>query len=275
MTGTAESPFDPRDAPETILLAHPPLVRVLVQIRFAPILAVANESFVGPFQQALVDRYPISSGDVEVAIALSPTGEPPTPTRLWRFASVDESSRVTLATSFVSFETQRYEGHEPFFADLETVLAATEAYVKPVRVMRLGIRYVQRLTEPADLARLGEYFRPELLGVVTAVGAAEHLDLCLTQARHSIDGVTLAARWGRLPGDAGLDVADPVPGPSWVFDIDVFDEDATVFDMAELVERAKRYSRRQYQFFRWAVEPSFLERFGAKPEDLRGLVAQA
>jgi len=251
------------------------LARVLVQVRFAPVLAVANEAFVGPLQQALAAQYPIGSSGVEFAINVpAPAEAPPTAieTRLWRFESVDGSSRVTLATSFVAFETERYEGHEAFLAALLHVLEAVAEHIKPVQVQRLGIRYVQWLTEAADLERLGEFFRPELLGVVAVSEAAEHLDLCLTQARHSVDGVTLAARWGRLPAGTGMDIIiQPVDAPSWVFDTDVFDDARSSYDPGELVERAARYSRRQYQFFRWAIEPAFLERFGANASEVAEL----
>lgn len=275
MPGTARSPFNPVDTPTTILLRDPPLARVLVQVRFAPVLAVASESFVGPFQQALADRYPIGSSGIEFAINIpAPVEGPPTgdPTRLWRFETVDGSSRVTLATSFVAFETELYVGHKAFLAALLHVLEAVAEHIKPAQVQRVGIRYVQWLTESADLERLGELFRPELLGVVAAPEAAEHLDLCLTQARHSVDGVTLAARWGRLPAGTGMDIiVQPVDTPSWVFDIDVFDETRSLFDPGELVERAESYSRRQYQFFRWAIEPAFLARFGANAKEVAEL----
>ena len=275
MIGTARSPFSPEDTPPTILLEDPPLARVLVQVRFAPVLAVATESFVGPFQQALAESYPIGSSGVEFAINMpAPAEAPPTATetRLWRFETVDGFSRVTLATSFVAFETELYEGHKAFLSALLHVLEAVAEHIKPVQVQRAGIRYVQWLTESADLERVGEFFRPELLGVVAVPEAAEHLDLCLTQARHSVDGMTLAARWGRLPAGAGMDIiVQPVDKPSWVFDIDVFDEARSLFDPAELVERAESYSRRQYQFFRWAIRPAFLERFGATADDLAEL----
>jgi hypothetical protein len=46
-------------------------------------------------------------------------------------------------------------------------------------------------------------------------------------------------------------------------DIDVFDERREPFEIDTLVQRALEHSRRQYRFFRWAVEPAFLLRFGA------------
>jgi hypothetical protein len=79
-----------------------------------------------------------------------------------------------------------------------------------------------------------------------------------------MDDTHLTARWGVLPPSAGVDPAiDPVDAPTWVMDIDVFDERREPFDAAALAQRALEHSRRQYRFFRWAVEPAFLLRFGA------------
>lgn len=275
MAGTARSPFDPTDLPETILLATPPLARVLVQVRFAPVHAVASEAFVGEFQQALADDYPIGSSDKEFAVTIAADGDAPpstNETRLWRFETADGASRVTLATTFVAFETERYMGHERFFGDFRQVLDTVASHIRPSQAQRVGVRYFQRLTDD-DLEHLSEYFRSELLGICGAPEAASSIDLCLTQARHVADEATLFARWGMLPAGKGTDLVPPVDSPSWVFDIDTFDEQLSGFDPAELVERSKLHSRRQYQFFRWAVEPAFLRRFGANNEQLIELEA--
>ena len=46
-------------------------------------------------------------------------------------------------------------------------------------------------------------------------------------------------------------------------DLDVFDGRHEDFVPQTLTERALEHSRRQYRFFRWAVEPAFLLRYGA------------
>jgi uncharacterized protein (TIGR04255 family) len=267
--GSTLAPFG-ADPVETIALDEPPLVRVLAQVRFSPVLRVADEAFVGAFQQALAPDYPLTSADTEFQITLPVSPEaPPThaETRLWRFSSEDGMSRVTLATSFVALETARYLGHEDFLARLRTVLSAVEEHVGARRVVRTGVRYVQRLSGD-DLERLGEYIRPEVLGVSQVDPG---VDTSLTQARHLEEGVTLHARWGLLPAGVGLDIVPPADEPSWIFDIDVFDEEAKPFDSDLLVESVFDYSRRQYRFFRWAVNPAFLARFGADEQQLAAL----
>ena len=70
--------------------------------------------------------------------------------------------------------------------------------------------------------------------------------------------------WGFLPPGTGVDPAvGPVEAQSWLMDIDVFDERHEDFDAGALAQRALDHSRRQYRFFRWAVQPAFLLRFGA------------
>jgi uncharacterized protein (TIGR04255 family) len=266
MPGTVDRPFTGPPV-ETILLDPPPLARVLTQIRFSPVFAVADEAFAGQVQQRMRDEYPIVRGEVELAIAFSPGAEPPqaaSPTRLWRFHDQAESWRVTLASTFVSLETTDYVGHEDYFGRLRRVLDVVAELVEPPQVERTGVRYIQRLTDPNDLERLPEYVRPEVLGACAVQDDGAEIALCLSQTQAMLEDVHLTARWGILPPGTGVDPAiHPVDTPSWIMDIDVFDERREPFDPAALAERAHEHSRRQYRFFRWAVEPAFLLRFGA------------
>ncbi|MGH3117653.1 MAG: TIGR04255 family protein [Gaiellales bacterium] len=265
MPGTADHPFTGPPV-EPIPLTPPPLARVLAQVRFSPVLAVSDEAFAGQVQQQLFDEYPFARSDIEIGVMLAPGAEAPTPhqTRLWRFQDTAETLRVTLATGFVALETTDYVGHEDFFGRLERVLTVIAEFVRPPQVERTGVRYIQRLTEAEDLAHLADYVRPEVAGTCAIHDEGTEITLCLTQTQAVMDDTHLTARWGILPPAAGVDPAiEPVDAPTWVMDIDVFDERREPFDAAALAQRALEHSRRQYRFFRWAVEPAFLLRFGA------------
>lgn len=265
MPGTAAHPFSGPPV-ETIPLHAPPLASVLVQVRFSPVLEVSEEHLAGRVQKALREEYPFLNAETELAITFSAGVDgPPTtmPTRLWRFVSDDQAWRVTLASGFATLETQAYAGHQDFFARLLRVLATVERLVSPPAAERIGVRYTQRLTEPDDLARLAELVRPEVLGASAVRDGDDTFALCLTQAQTQFDDITLSARWGLLAPNAGIDaVIPPLEQPNWLMDIDVYDERREPFDPAVLADRALAHSRRQYQFFRWAVEPAFLVRFG-------------
>jgi uncharacterized protein (TIGR04255 family) len=137
------------------------------------------------------------------------------------------------------------------------------------------VRYIQRIIEPSDLARLAEYLRPEIVGVSAVHDDGARIGLCLTQTQAVLEDVQLSARWGLLPPNKGIDAAiQPVEVPSWIMDIDVFDARPERFDGPALAQRALEHSRRQYRFFRWAVEPAFLLRFGADPKAVGALAAE-
>jgi len=256
--------------PETIPLRDPPLARVLAQIRFTPVLAVARDDFVASFQEALSDRQPIAVAREEYAVVIPPGGAAPaqsTPTRVWRFSTEDGTWSTTLTPGFVALETTDYQTHEGFFEVLRAVLEATAEHVRPHNVERVGIRYIQRLVDANDLDRLCDLITPRVLGVVPDSWRPDDaLTFLLTHARYAQDTDNLTARWGVLPPGVGVDpLVEPTTTSSWLLDIDSFGEAALRFDVEDTMRRLFVHSRRQYQFFRWAVRPEFLVRFGADP----------
>lgn len=279
MPGTTAKPFS--SEPLATIALHPPLplVRVLTQVRFVPVFDAASEGQVGRFQRALVARYPRASEDVELAIALGlDPSKPPsaTPKNLWRFSDLEGAWRVSLTTDFVTLETSRYEGHQDFFARLNEVVAAVQDHLAPPLVTRVGVRYVQRMDGPADLGQLRELIRPEVLGISALAGDDAEVRLDLTTAQFGLNGgVVMLGKWGVVPEGFMLDLdVAPVPKSSWLLDLDTFDEAQGPFEATEINERALDYSRRQYRFFRWAVEPAFLRRFGAQEEQVVQALAE-
>lgn len=271
MSGTVDLPFGD-EVPATIPLEAPPLANVLVQVRFPNVLSVANEEFVGPFQQAIIERFPRSEANFELGITMGvagPEGMPGfTNSKTWKFKSADDVWKVSLASSFVALETSVYPGHEEFFEELDRVLAATQAHIRPPFAERIGVRYIQRLDHEDDVNAIATYVRPEILGAATVVAEPAQMQLLLTQSQFALPQESMGVRWGIVPAGVGIDAAiAPIDRVSWVFDIDTFTEQATQsFDAEEIRERAYAMSRRSYRFFRWAVEPAFLLRFGANPD---------
>lgn len=269
MPGTHPSPLS-GSIPATIALNPPPLATVLAQVRFSPVARIVREEYFADFQEALEDEYWATSKEQELFLPTGP-GAVSQPADLWRMRDQDDRWRLTLATNFVALETSAYPGKVDFFARLGRALDAVATHIRPKLVERVGVRYIFRLEQEDDLERLGEFVRPEILGA-TAVPEAEPQFL-LTQSQYALeDGVSLVARWGIVPPNFMIDPAFGAPqgGRNWMMDVDVFDESPQPFDAETLTEQALHYSRLQYRFFRWAIEPAFLLRFGADPD----LVAQ-
>lgn len=264
MPGTAQHPFS-GPPPDTIPLDPPPLAQVLVQVRFSATPAVVLDEFFAPVQRALSDRYPIASKDHEVLFPMGPNSEQGMQTsQLWRLRDDTSTWRVTVAPVFASLETSAYPGHEEFFLRFEEVLALVGEHLQPARVERLGVRYVNRLDEPQDIARLEELVRPEMCGIASLDDSGVVPEHAFTQSLFVLGSARLAARWGILPPGTTTDPAlTPTDRTSWLLDIDVFDEEPRAFDVVALRQTAYEYSRHEYQFFRWAIQPEFLLRFGA------------
>lgn len=264
MPGTAPHPFS-GSPPETIPLDPPPLAQVLAQVRFSATPSIAIDEFFAPVQRALSPEYPIARKDQEIQFVINSAAEPvPTSSHLWRLIDDENIWRVTVSTMFLSLETTAYPGNEEFFRRFALLLALVGEHLQPGRVERLGIRYISRLEDDGDVARIEEFVRPEICGVASIDDAGIRAAHTLTQALFVLDTAQLAARWGILPPGMTTDPAlMPSDRTSWLLDVDVFDEQPRAFDAGALSQTAYEYSRRQYQFFRWAVEPEFLLRFGA------------
>ena len=135
---------------------------------------------------------------------------------------------------------------------------------RPPLVDRVGLRYIDRLRGAADLARLGDYVAPSLLGVNGHVDASLEVEYSITEALVRVaSDERLKVRCGVLPPGGVFDPAlPPCPEASWVLDADIFTaEGGLPFDPATLDERLRRYADHVYSFFRWATTDAFLKAF--------------
>ena len=107
---------------------------------------------------------------------------------------------------------------------------------------RVGVRYIDRLSEPDKLEQLPDFVRPELLGLGSAeLGKGEAVSE-LTQAEFQMGDVHLRGRWGQLPSGATHDLSiDGVEHPSWVLDLDAYTETTVPFDPQFCASETKRY----------------------------------
>lgn len=252
--------------PDEVPLKRAPLVRVLAQLRFPPLLSIREEStFVASFQEAIRDKYPIlhpPRGEV-----IGPLGIIPAEPKIWRFVNIGATWRVSLASDFVALETTSYSSRSEFLERLESVLAALDEHFKPKIVDRFGLRYIDRL--PAqDVTDLSKLVRAEVAGiVVTDLG--KYVQHAISESLFDLpegDGQMLA-RWGLLPANTTIDPAavEPIAEPSWVLDLDMSISTQREFKIEGLMSEAHHFAERIYTFFRWAVTNDFLRRFGGQP----------
>ena len=237
---------------------------VVAQVRFPLVVSINDESFVGPFQEWIRTQYPDLERAVEAQVMLGPDGVHRSEGGVvWKFSSPNNDWHVALTTGFVALSTTAYTTRFEFLERLRFVLNALEEWLRPRRVTRLGIRYVDRL-DGADVDRLGTYVRPEVLGpAIVEPGDLGVLRHALTECHYELSGGTsLRARWGRLPAGTSLDPSvSAAAGPSWVCDLDASIENIE-FDKDDLMGRAATFGDVIYRYYRWAVTDEFIRAHG-------------
>jgi uncharacterized protein (TIGR04255 family) len=259
------------DPVEEVPLAAAPLIAVIAQVRFPPVVSVAREDFIGPFQERIRKTYPVLRQELESSVVLTPQGVHAggDAAPVWRFLDNSDQPewKVSLASSFVALDTSRYSSRADFLGRLHTVLDALAATVNPALCDRMGIRYVDRvlLEEPQD--QLASLVKPEVLGVA-GVDPGSHAALIhsISDTEYRLTDATLHGRWGRIPPKAQLDPShgDVVDCPSWILDLDMYETNLGPFNVDELTAAAFKFAERIHRFFRWAIQPDFLRRYGGE-----------
>ncbi|HEX7005389.1 MAG TPA: TIGR04255 family protein [Trueperaceae bacterium] len=251
--------------PEDIPLKFAPLIRVLAQVRFPLIASIQKREYIAAFQEAIRKDYPTLRQERTQELTLGPQGVVSTESStIWRFTDRTGNWRVSVAPSFCAIESTKYSSRKDFISRLEVVLQAVEQHINPQLVDRIGLRYVDQLTDlkPADIQSL---VRPEIAGILTTP-VAESAQLYTNELRMEIPGgqAQMMARWALVPPGSSIDPGSvpPAPSISWVLDLDVFEESQEPFDVPELTTRAEAFAERIYTFFRWVVTDEFIERYG-------------
>ncbi|MFB2923297.1 MULTISPECIES: TIGR04255 family protein [Aerosakkonema] len=254
--------------PREVPLKEAPLIRVLAQVRFPPILSIQDSSFVAPFQEAIRENYPILDPEQTRGFILGSQGVEQTElTTIWRFRAADGNWRVSLAPDFVALETISYLSRSDFLKRLENVLIALDVHIKPQIVQRYGLRYIDRLTG-SDTKDIPKLVRSEIAGIVaTELGNYLHQTIAESLFNLPKEEGQLIARWGLLPADTTIDIAtiEAIAEPSWVLDLDMSISKQQEFSTEALMSEMERFAERIYTFFRWAVTDDFLRRFGGEP----------
>lgn len=219
---------------------------------------------------SLADQYPFMNVGHEVAVTINPDGgvsENRSPTRLWRLANGDGAWQVTFCGTFLSIDTSQYVRRSEFAQRLADAWSALNKHVSVPYVERLGVRYINQVTERELLDRLSDLLRPEVLGIAMDQDENAVLASALTEARYDFpDRASFLARWGLLPAGTSIENTKPAfDYPTWILDMDSFCEfGAGAKDGSDVYEDVRELALRAYQFFRWAVTEEFLSSFGGK-----------
>jgi len=157
-------------------LSKQPLVLVLAQIRFSPILSI--EEYIPKIQDFLrKNGYPFSNQhNLIFETAQNEQGDgTQIVIKQWRFESSAYDTVITIDKEQVVFQTGSYTKFEDFIESyisiINKVFEITE-HDKYGIIVRLGLRYVDHVKKQNDIDNIDSYLRPELQGLV----CAEYID---------------------------------------------------------------------------------------------------
>jgi uncharacterized protein (TIGR04255 family) len=145
-------------------LKNAPLVHVLAQVAFSPILAL--ERYLVDIQGRLAPEYPRFRESTIMSVPLvgpGPATAPP-PVVQWEFADRAQRTGIVLTKSSVVLLTTAYGSRESFFTRLHTILSTIQDFAPSTPLVeRIGLRYVD-LVRPVGDEPYRTYVHMGLLG---------------------------------------------------------------------------------------------------------------
>jgi uncharacterized protein (TIGR04255 family) len=253
-------------------LKNSPLVMVLAQLRFSPILSM--EKYIPDIQETLRATYPRFTQNNIQAIRLGP--EPQfEPDVHWVFLNKDQSTSITLATTFVSLSTNCYDTFEVFAEEFESMLES----LVPVDISlqeRLGLRYVD-LVQLKKSETFSKYFQESLLGLTGQefgakgplnrfefVGRTDYGKIVI-KCTEKADGTYLPPdlennRLAYEDGKFSVSEEEVVR----LLDFDHYSEESKEYQIADTIAELENLHKNCDAAFRKAVTPYALKQWGAE-----------
>lgn len=263
----------PFETTPRVVYRRNPLVEVVCQLRFPPILRILSRE-PSEFQDEIRDAYPLYEKQTGleappgVAAVLSRLGVEGEPDRVnHRFFTEDPADRrrtISLARDFVAISEKTYRRWEVFRQEIERAKEALEVTYNPSFYSRVGLRY-RDVIDPIPIGledrAWAELLNEGLLGILGAEPIRDRVSEAKSEFLLSLDepdGAYIRVRHG-------LAKRDETGAQVYRIDADCFATGRIGADHALPVLDA--FNRTAGNFFRWAIAPALHEALGPEPLD--------
>ena len=150
------------DVPTSVVLKNAPLKGVIFQVRFPRIAKIFDEQFIADFQEQIRPDYPnfhreIVSG-VDVNIVGDKIQQMDRSDVIWRFFDASDIFRISLFADSISIETTEYTTRADLLEKFEVILGFLNSTISPNFATRLGVRYVNQISDPKIMLGLDKMF---------------------------------------------------------------------------------------------------------------------
>jgi uncharacterized protein (TIGR04255 family) len=249
-------------------LARTPLAVVVFQVRFEQSLSVGDGETGLLFHEDLGGRdgyYPVVETQqiVGTQLQIGPQGISPfasniPPSRGFRMKSADGEWTVALMPDFIAVETTAYTSWKYGFKDrIKPVLEAAAKRVNPRIEERVGLRYVNRITEAGieTPSEFSEIISKSLLGPVADEFWGCGITATQQQLEFEIDSdIRGILRHGTLSKPTGVGV------DGYLLDIDLFRQQPRSFSVDGIAQVANELNAAATGLFKASISPAFLKR---------------
>ncbi|MCK4658422.1 MAG: TIGR04255 family protein [Phycisphaerae bacterium] len=247
------------DSPRVVYRKNP-LVEVICQVRFPPILRIDSEPPAG-FQEKIRAEYPFYVERPGSSLPL-PSSIPAELAKLVRkvtpagtigdhkFTSSDENWSATLTRDFLTLKTTTYRRWEEFRERIGTLLDALYIEYRPAFFSRVGLRYVDVILR-SEIG-LGKTPWSDLLNPYVAgeLSAAE-IEKDITHAAREVV-IRLNKEGEQVTIRHGIAVAEPTPEQCFLIDSDFHVEGQMEKEYA--INILDQFNRQAGRLFRWCIQ---------------------
>ncbi|MGB8315658.1 MAG: TIGR04255 family protein [Aestuariivirga sp.] len=267
MTSALPSPLG-GPPPQEIPLAKAPLERVIAQVQFAPIVKIDDKSSVVGFQERIRTDYPFFEEGAEqllqVGVGFGGQQVSQSSRKVWKFLDAEKNWGITLTSAAVTLEVKKYTSRADFLDRWSKILLAMADEFKPTLVVRVGMRYVDRIRD-GNVSEVNMLIKPEFLGPLVTRFQDQVLH-SISETVLSVEEGNLLLRLGKLPSGGTIDpnVLEPLPSASFIIDIDVSSANQRSFDSVELSLIFRKFAERAYSMFRNVVTSEFDQVYGGQ-----------
>ena len=233
-------------------LGNSPLVEVICQVRYPPILRLLNEP-PSSIQEAIADRFP----QVEIA-----TSDEEGRTD-YRFVTKEGRSAASVNSDQFALATNQYSVWQDFAQDLDLLQRVVQQVYQIPFYYRIGLRYVNFFTPVntgcSSLAEISRVLRSELTTLLRSEAWTDPSEL-LTQLLLKDSERNLMVR-------VGAKAAPEEGGPVVFLDFDCYETGQVPVD--GLIDRCETFHNLIYDAFRWSLSPGKLSLFKPTEKGVR------
>lgn len=260
-----------------VIYQNNPLIEVVCQLRFPPILKIDNE-LPALFQEAIRADYPnfmeVSGFTKQIEQKINPSDPNDIFDQLikqnfinikeYKFSSADEIWKVTLSRTFIALSTSKYERWEEFRLKLEFLFKKFIEIYNPSYFSRIGLRYIDVIDrEKLNLKGVSwkDLLQDYVLGIISteegkAIKAFEcKYEIGLADAESV---VAIRTSFAKTKDNNNLD-------DSYVIDSDFFNNNK--INSTEVFNKLDFFHDRATRLIRWAIKPMLHD--AMTPKDIK------